>query len=115
MTTSLKRWRQIGQAEFVKWTEPGQAIEGFWRGQSDGKFGPLGTIETATGRLSFPLHTALVHRVEDMPDGAEIRIVYTGKQSTKDGQRTFKAFDVFVAEDEAAQAGPTHDDNDIPF
>lgn len=93
-----KRWVKVGQGNFLKWTESGQAIEGIWRGQHDGRFGPLGLLDTAQGRVSFPLHTALLQRVENLQVGAEVRIEYQGKQQTKDGQRTFKAFDVYVAD-----------------
>jgi hypothetical protein len=93
---SLKRWVQVGQGQFVKWTEKGQELEGAWRGQKDGQYGPLGLLDTAEGRVSFPLHTALLSRIHGIRDGAEIRIIYTGKQMTRAG-REFKAFEVFVA------------------
>ena len=98
--TNLKRWVQVGQGEFMKWTEDGQTIEGIWRGQKDGTYGPLGLVDADKGRVSFPLHTALLQRVENIKVGAEIRIEYVGKQQTKDGKRTFKAFNVFVADPE---------------
>ena len=44
--SSLKRWRQIGQGQFHKWETPGEEFEGTWRGMHDGRFGPLGTLET---------------------------------------------------------------------
>jgi len=98
--TSLRRWRKVGQGQFVKWETPGQELEGTWQGQHDGLFGPLGTVETAEGRITFPLHTALRERLKLVRAGAEILIRYTGKQTSKAG-RTFKAFEVFVAGAEA--------------
>lgn len=116
---SLKRWVQVGQGEFFKWTEPNQAIEGVWQGQTDGQYGPLGLVDADTGgRVSFPLHTALLQRVENIKKGAEIRIVYTGKQQTKDGKRTFKAFDVFVANPEKDLVEPAEAEGqseEVPF
>src|SRR5262249_40584182 len=35
--SSLKRWVQVGQGQFIKWTEKGQQLEGIWRGQKDGQ------------------------------------------------------------------------------
>ena len=59
---SLKRWRQIGQGQFHKWETPGDELEGVWQGTHDGRYGPLGTLETPAGLVTFPLHTALVER-----------------------------------------------------
>src|SRR5262249_20182067 len=94
--SSLKRWRQIGQGQFRKWETPGEEFEGTWRGMHDGRFGPLGTLETPEGLVTFPLHAALLERLKLVREGAEVFIRYTGKQTSKAG-RVFKAFDVFVA------------------
>jgi len=94
--TSLKRWRQIGQGQFHKWETPGEEFEGTWLGMHDGRFGPLGTLETAEGLITFPLHAALLERLRLVREGAEVLIRYTGKQTSKAG-RVFKAFEVFVA------------------
>lgn len=93
--TSLKRWRQIGQGQFRKWETPGQELEGTWHGQHDGLYGPLGALETAEGRITFPLHAALLERLKRVREGAEVLIRYTGKQTSKTG-RIFKAFEVYV-------------------
>jgi hypothetical protein len=98
--TSLKRWRQVGQGQFRKWETPGEELEGTWQGQHEGLFGPLGTLETAEGRITFPLHTALLERLKLVREGSEVLIRYTGKQTSKAG-RLFKAFDVYVAGEEA--------------
>ena len=57
---SLRRWRQVGQGQFLRWETPGQELEGVWVGQHDGAFGPLGTVDTREGRMTFPLHAALL-------------------------------------------------------
>jgi hypothetical protein len=95
------RWVQVGQIQgtFLKWTEKGQECEGHWRGQKDGQYGPLGVVDTAQGRVTFPLHTALLQRVESIKEGAEVRIVYLGIQQSRSG-REFKAFDVFVGDED---------------
>ena len=97
--SSLKRWRQIGRGQFHKWETPGDEFEGTWRGMHDGRFGPLGTLETLEGLVTFPLHAALLERLKLVRKGAEVLIRYTGKQTSKAG-RVFKAFEVFVAGDE---------------
>ena len=103
--TSLRRWRQIGQGQFHKWETPGDEFEGTWRGTHDGRFGPLGTLETLEGLVTFPLHAALLERLKLVREGAEVLIRYTGKQTSKAG-RVFKAFAVFVASEEALRDTP---------
>jgi hypothetical protein len=98
--SSLRRWRQIGQGQFHRWETPGEEFEGTWRGTHDGRFGPLGTLETPEGLISFPLHAALLERLNLVREGAEVLIRYTGKQTSKAG-RVFKAFEVFVAGENA--------------
>jgi hypothetical protein len=85
--SSLKRWRQIGKGQFHKWETPGEEFEGTWRGLHD-------------GLLTFPLHAALLDRLKLVREGAEVLIRYTGKQTSKAG-RVFKAFEVFVASEDA--------------
>ena len=104
--SSLKRWRRVGQGQFHKWEQPGEEFEGTWRGMHEGRFGPLGTLETSNGLMTFPLPTALLERVRLVREGAQVLIQYTGMQTSKAG-RPFKGFEVFVAGDgallEAAQ------------
>src|SRR5262245_1381424 len=94
---SLKRWRQIGHGVFHKWETAGEELEGTWQGQHDGPYGPLGSLDTAAGRITFPLHAALRERLTRVREGAEVLIRYTGNQTSKAG-RLFKGFDVFVAD-----------------
>ena len=96
---SLKRWRQIGQGQFHKWETPGDELEGVWMGPHDGRYGPLGTLETPAGLVSFPLHTALFERLKRVREGGDVLIRYTGKQTSKAG-RVFKHFEVYVAGDD---------------
>src|SRR5262245_9777236 len=98
--SNLKRWRQVGQGQFHKWETPGDELEGIWQGQHDGQYGPLGTLDTRDGRITFPLHTALLERLQLVREGADVLIRYTGKQTSKAG-RLFKGFDVFVADTDA--------------
>ena len=94
--SSLKRWRQVGQGKFHKWETPGDELEGIWQGRHEGRYGPLGSLETTAGLLTFPLHSALLERLQHVRSGADVLIRYTGPQTSKAG-RLFKGFDVFVA------------------
>ena len=96
--TSLKRWRRVGQGEFHKWEQAGEEFEGTWRGAHDGRYGPLGTLETSEGLITFPLPAALLDRLRRVGEGAEVLIQYTGMQTSKAG-RPFKGFEVYVAGD----------------
>ena len=98
--TNLKRWRQIGQGQFHKWETPGDELQGAWRGTHEGRFGPLGTLETSEGLVTFPLHAALLERLRQVRIGADVLLRYTGPQTSKAG-RLFKGFEVFVSGDEA--------------
>ena len=114
--SSTKRWVQMGQGAFLKWETSGQEVEGRWRGSSDGKFGPLGSIETPEGKVTFPLHTALLD-LKDVRDGADVKIIYVGKQMSKGGKE-FKAFQIFLAAPEDIRRpidGDAPDDADVPF
>jgi hypothetical protein len=94
--SSLKRWRQIGQGQFHKWETPGDELEGAWQGSHEGRYGLLGTLETTAGLLTFPLHAALVQRLQHVSIGADVLIRYIGPQTSKAG-RLFKGFEVFVS------------------
>ena len=97
--SSLKRWRQVGHGQFQKWETPGQELEGTWQGMHEGRFGALGMLETGDGRITFPLPVALRDRLAQVRGGALVLVRYTGLQTSNAG-RTFKGFDVFVAEQE---------------
>ena len=112
--SSLKRWRQIGQGQFHKWETPGEELEGAWLGSHEGRYGLLGTLETTAGLLTFPLHAALVQRLQQVRIGADVLIRYTGPQTSKAG-RLFKGFEVFVAgQDDVIDAAHATDHDDAP-
>ena len=98
--TNLKRWRQIGQGQFHKWETPGDELEGAWQGSHEGRYGPLGSLETSDGLVTFPLHAALLERLRQVRVGADVLVRYTGPQTSKAG-RLFKGFEVFVSGDGA--------------
>jgi len=110
--SSLKRWRQIGQGQFPKWETPGEELEGVWQGSHDGRYGLLGTLETTGGLRTFPLHSALVQRLQQVRIGADVLIRYTGPQTSKAG-RLFKGFEVFVSGDGDVIEAPSVSNHDV--
>jgi len=100
----MARWRKVtGLGDIYKWKDAEQSLEGTWTGSKEGKFGLLGTIETAEGvKVSFPLLTALADRLKEVREGTLIRIIYKGLQVSQAG-REFKAFEVFIAEDDVPE------------
>ncbi len=109
--SSLKRWRQIGHGQFHKWESPGDVLEGAWQGSHEGRFGPLGSLETTAGLLTFPLHAALLERLKHVRIGAQVLIRYTGPQTSKAG-RLFKAFEVFVSGSDDVVSGDQPSEQD---
>ena len=110
--SSLKRWRQVGQGQFHKWETPGEELEGAWQGSREGRYGLLGTLETTAGLLTFPLHAALVQRLQQVRIGADVLIRYTGPQTSKAG-RLFKGCEVFAAgQDDVIDAAHVADHDD---
>ena len=99
---NLKRYRQLGGGEFYKFTEVGQTLEGTWQGTRAGKFGENGTVDTPTGIHIFSLNAALKDLI-GVPKGTGVKIVYMGKETAKNGNE-FKAYKVFVEEDENGEA-----------
>jgi len=82
---SLSAWRQIGQGQFHKWETPGDALEGAWQGSHEGPVWTARAVETVAGILTFPLHAALVQRLQHVRIGADVLIRYTGPQTSKQG------------------------------
>jgi hypothetical protein len=109
---SLKRWRQIGQGQFHKWEAPGDELEGAWQGTHEGRFGPLGTVETPAGLVTFPQHAALLARLSRIAVGTDVRIRYTGPQTSKAG-RSFKGFEVFVSGDDEVSVSHNPSGQDV--
>lgn len=97
------RWKPLSNTNtrITKFEVRGHEVMGLWVGTRDGKFGPLGVVQTDDGEeIIFPLHTMLKSQLEDVNPGTLIRIVYKGYEtSTKSGQQ-YKNFEVFIADDE---------------
>ena len=106
-------WKAVGgggDGTLIRWQTTGQTLEGTYRGQKDGKYGPLGLMETPGGVQTFAMPTVLVDRFRLIPHDALVKIVYLGKQEGKTGQ-AFHAFNVFV--DDTVELKEESDD--VPF
>jgi hypothetical protein len=110
--SSLRRWRQIGQGQFHKWETLGDELEGAWQGTHEGRFGPLGTIETVAGLVTFPLHADLLARLTGVAVGTEVRIRYIGPQTSRAG-RLFKGFEVFVSGNDQVNGSDNQPGQDV--
>lgn len=104
-------WKQIGGGgSIIKWDHEGQVVEGVWAGTRDGKFGLLGDVKQADGKVvSVSMGAVLTDRLAGVEDGEMIRIVYMGQGKTKTGGK-LNLFDVFVDQPEDEPVG-----KDIPF
>jgi hypothetical protein len=97
-TSPSRPWYPVraSRGPIVTWKTPGEALEGRWAGFGPGQFErPLGTLTTEAGPVPFAVPVALERDLRRIRVGAEIRIVYRGLESTKNG-RDFKSFDVSV-------------------
>jgi hypothetical protein len=102
---------------WLKWAEqvPGFEIEGSWGGTFTGKHGPCGKVTRADGReLRFSLPVVLERRVEGLPIGAVVKLVYFGLKPGKE-DKAFHAFDVLVDLDSSTELQALAWDPEIPF
>jgi hypothetical protein len=90
-------WKQIGgnKSGYTTFTTPGDSVAGTFCGTRMGQYGNLVVMKTGQGEITFPLYSALSSRLEDVPEGAAIKVIYNGEQVAKKSGRTFKAFTVY--------------------
>ncbi len=62
--------------------------------------------------MTFPLHAALLARLSGIAVGTEVRIRYTGPQTSRAG-RLFKGFEVFVSGTDEVRAFDTQSSQDV--
>jgi len=107
---NLKRWRQVGGSgggSMHKWDGTPIEFEGVWRGFHDGKYGPLGTLETSEGTITLPMPTVLYERCRHVKEGADLKIEYKGKATGKKSGKEYHDFLVFVGSDDDLTDGDT--------
>ena len=95
-----KRWKRVKAPRPWRAGE-GEVLIGVYRGRRPkiGQHGPyeVGVIETAELGLFTVSGAMVMALLESVPEGATVRVEYYGlKPGT--GERTYKAFEVFVAE-----------------
>jgi hypothetical protein len=109
-----RRWRALGSAGSLHKWAVGETLEGVWRGTHEGQFGPIGTlVATDGGIIRIGLGAVLADRLQHVREGDVVRITYCGMETNKSG-RTFRAFEVCVAEDDGQESAEPRDDDD-PF
>jgi hypothetical protein len=99
-----KRWRAVGSvAQLHKWTV-GEVVQGTWRGTHRGQYGDVGTLHAPDGEIiQFAMGTVLTDRFREIAEGTEVRVTFRGEQVNRSG-RSFKAFEVLVAEDDGEES-----------
>jgi hypothetical protein len=119
---TMMKWTKINNnGDYFKFTDPGDKLEGRWRGPKEGKYGTLGIFDTVDGEKLFTLYAVLQDLVH-FEKGQHLRLVYTGLGETKSGQE-YKQFDIFIGEpdDDGAPAAQSSSGayqatpQDVPF
>jgi len=117
---NMKRWRSLRRnGEFIKWTEPGQVVEGVFLGIEKSDWREIGRVNAEGGPVAFSLTTALAGPLRKVNTGQSVQIQYVGEKMSKAG-RMFKDFNVSVLvededpEQEALGIFPSRDDEGHP-
>lgn len=84
-------WQEVGGNEgqssspVQKWTMSGQVVEGVYRGQREGKYGPLLIIDAAHGEVVYGTKTVLKSKLAKVQVGDYIKVTYLGKRKGQTG------------------------------
>ncbi len=86
------RWRTVGErpVSYHKFEEPGDVIEGIWRGTSTGKYGLNGRLDVDGSDVLFTLSAGL-RDLEQVELGTRVRITFQRWALSKSGNR-FRLF-----------------------
>ena len=68
-----------------KWQTIGQTVEGVYRGQREGKYGPLVVIQTPAGEVVYGAKAVLKSKLTTVKVGDLVRIEYLGKRKSAAG------------------------------
>jgi len=89
-----------------KWNSTGQIVEGIYKGQREGKFGPLMIVETSAGEVVYGVKAVLKRKLEHAKPGDKIKVEYLGKRKSQSGTE-YGDFRVLVDSDQGNQSAPT--------
>ena len=85
-------WTEVGgqggtgfSNPILKWTQAGQTVEGVYKGQREGKFGPLMIVDTPQGEAVYGAKAVLVRKLKEVQPGWRVRITYLGKKRSAAG------------------------------
>ena len=102
-TSSSEEWTPLNHSAGFAWTSPGATLVGVWMGSTTGEQGPRGVLETDGGEvIRFNLPLTLRQQVGELDPGTPCKIVYTGDRVSQRTGRSYKAFTVLVARNEAS-------------
>jgi hypothetical protein len=96
-------WKEVGgnagaggnSSPVLKWNSVGQTVEGIYRGQREGKYGPLLVIQTPNGEVVYGVKAVLKRKLQGIEPGDRIKIEYLGKRKGQSGVE-YGDFQVFV-------------------
>jgi hypothetical protein len=100
------------QKSFFKFENPNDELEGLWLGTEEGKFGDNGRVRDMNGAVQVFTLNAALKDLTALAENTQIKIIYTGKEKTKEGTE-YKAFDIYVDEEEGQTQAPA--DDEPPF
>ena len=95
-------WKEIDTPPSPFWVpqEKGEEIEGSFQGFRDGEYGKNGVIKTDRDTYRYlPSNVLLNSKLEQIPEGTWIKVVYQGFTKLPSGRRA-KDFRVYVKEGE---------------
>lgn len=96
------KWRKVS-GDFFRFETSGQVVEGVLsqKDQTEVRSTPVGkyTVETPDGIVTFLGGVSLDTMLKNIPEGAMVKVVFLGKETTGRGA-SVKTFDVYVAEEE---------------
>jgi hypothetical protein len=113
-------YRKLESAgDFFKFTEPGDTLEGQWRGIKEGKYGKNGVVFVDGKPRIFSLN-AMLTDLEFVDVGTQVKIVLVGEQPSKGGMHPMKVFEIYVEDSKNPDLAPENvpfkaTDDDVPF
>jgi hypothetical protein len=88
-------WEKVESTGFITFEAEGDSVEGKLGGSREGSYGTYYIISTNEGEKAVPNLAILNSRLQSIPVGKRVKIVYIGELKTGTG-RVAKNFDVYV-------------------
>jgi hypothetical protein len=81
--------RPPSSGTFLKWDVTGREVAGIYLGTFEGKFGPVGGVETDHGKVLFSLPLQLARLLKRVPPDSQVRVRCVSEDLTASGN-TFR-------------------------